>query len=64
VRQRGSVRVRGHDSADGEEVGKRLRISKQFRKGYSANFACRGFSEVRPYHILEDLRLKFQRSLI
>ena len=30
VRQRGSVRLHGHDSADGEEVGPWLRISKQF----------------------------------
>jgi transposase len=43
VRQRGSVRLRGHDSPHGEEVGPYLRISKQFRKGSSANFALRAF---------------------
>ena len=32
VRQRGSVRLRSDDPADGEEVGPWLRISKQFRK--------------------------------
>jgi transposase len=30
VRQRGSVRLRGHDTSDGEQVGSCLRISKQF----------------------------------
>src|SRR5215217_3516006 len=49
VRQRGSVRVRGDDSADGEEVGSWLRISKQFRKGSSPklDFRVTEFSEVR-----------------
>jgi transposase len=36
VRQRGGVRLRGHDSSHGEEeVGTCLRISKQFQKGNS-----------------------------
>jgi hypothetical protein len=30
VRQRGSVRLRGNDTFDGEEVSPCLRISKQF----------------------------------
>ena len=41
VLKRGGVRLRGHDSADGEEVGTWLRISKQFRKRSSRNFGCR-----------------------
>src|SRR5215203_2653501 len=34
-----SVHLRGHDPFDGEASSPWLRISKQFRKGYSANFA-------------------------
>ena len=32
VRERGSVRLRGHDSTDGEASGSCLRLSRQFRK--------------------------------
>jgi hypothetical protein len=32
MRQRRSVYLGGHDTADGEEAGTSLRISKQFRK--------------------------------
>jgi hypothetical protein len=31
VRERGSFRIRGHDSSDGEASGPCLRISKQFQ---------------------------------
>src|SRR4028119_1633047 len=47
VRQRGSVRLRGHDPPDGEEAGSWRRICEQFGKGYSRNCAWGGFSEVR-----------------
>src|SRR5215210_9470291 len=49
VRQRGSVRLRGHDTFDGEEVSPCLRISKQFRKKNSPklDFRFTEFSEVR-----------------
>ena len=46
MRERGGVRLRGDDTDDGEEVGPCLRISKQFRKGFSGNFALTAFSEV------------------
>jgi hypothetical protein len=35
VLKRGSVRLRGHDSADGKEVGTSLRIFKQFLHTHS-----------------------------
>jgi hypothetical protein len=41
MRQRGGVRLRGHDPGDGEEAGPCLRLSKQFRNRDSANFAMR-----------------------
>src|SRR5215210_2900952 len=39
LRKRRSVHLRGHDTADGEEAGTSLRISKQFRKVYSQKFS-------------------------
>jgi hypothetical protein len=47
VLKRAGVDLCGHDLADGEEVGTWLRISKQFRKGCSRNFAGTAFYEVR-----------------
>ena len=38
LRERGGVRLRGHDPFDGEAPGPCLRISKQFRKGSSRKF--------------------------
>src|SRR5215218_2465173 len=39
LRQRGSFRLRGNDTAHGEAIGTWLRISKQFRKVNSQKFA-------------------------
>ncbi len=39
LRQRRSVRVRGDDPADGQEVGSWVRVSKQFQKGGSQKVA-------------------------
>src|SRR5215204_5631924 len=47
LRERGGLRLRGNDTAHGEATGTWLRISKQFRKGYSPKFAGTAFSEVR-----------------
>src|SRR5215203_7485075 len=47
VLERGGFCLRGNDPSDGEEVGSCLRLSKQFRKGYSPKFALTAFSEVR-----------------
>jgi hypothetical protein len=42
LRQRGGVRLRCHDTFDGEASGPCLRISKQFRKGDSAKLIFGG----------------------
>src|SRR5215210_1300318 len=54
LRKRRSVHLRGHDTADGEEAGTSLRISKQFQKVNSANFAFWMFSELRLYGVLRS----------
>jgi hypothetical protein len=54
VRERGSFRIRGHDSSDGEASGPCLRISKQFQKGNSPKFASMEFCELRMYGVLRS----------